>query len=102
MRDGVWTRGENTELEVWIAGQARSVVVTPEAIAHYLALTPDEAATMGAEERRRFVGDNISLVTAAANRKVAQDIRTRASNTISSEELNEQSGYPPKMTLKRL
>ena len=91
MRDGVWSRGDNTELEVWIAGQARSVVVTSEAIAHYLALTPDEAAVMGAEERRRFVRDNISLVAASANSKVKRKDGAAASITIHSGELHEQS-----------
>jgi hypothetical protein len=91
MRDGVWSRGDNTELEVWIAGQARSVVVTSEAIAHYLALTPEEAAAMDAEERRRFVRDNISLVAASANSKVKREDGAPASITIHSGELHEQS-----------
>jgi hypothetical protein len=69
MRDGVWTRGEITELDAWISGESRTVAVTREAIENYLAVSPEEAAAMSADERRRFVRNNISLVVAAANRK---------------------------------
>jgi hypothetical protein len=87
MRDGVWTRGENTELEVWIGGQARAVVVTSEAIEHYLALTPEEAAIMSANERRKFVRDNISVVVAAANRNILANVDSLDMITIRSGEL---------------
>jgi hypothetical protein len=69
MREGVWTRGEFTELEAWVAGRSRTVVVTREAIEQYLALRAGEAAGMSADERRRFVSGNVALVVAAANRK---------------------------------
>lgn len=69
MRDGVWTRGEDTEFEAWIDGGSRTIAVTREAIEHYLALRAEEAAAMSADERRRFVRENISLAVAAASRK---------------------------------
>ncbi|HEY8591829.1 MAG TPA: hypothetical protein VIL42_03070 [Sphingomicrobium sp.] len=56
-------------MEAWIGGESRLVVVTPEAIAEHLGLPGNEGAALSADERRRFVRDNISLVVAAANQK---------------------------------
>jgi len=46
---------------------------------------------MDAEERRRFVRDNISLVAASANSKVKREDGAPASIIIHSGELHEQS-----------
>ena len=70
MRNGVWTHGQNTEFEAWVAGESRTVVVTREAIEEYLGLNPDHAAAMSHEERIDFVGDNLPVLIAAANRKI--------------------------------
>lgn len=70
MRDGVWTHGENAELEAWIAGESRKVAVTREAIEDDLGLSPDKAAAIPAEDRCKFVRDHLATVLAAANRKI--------------------------------
>jgi hypothetical protein len=69
MPDGVWTHGDDTAFEAWVAERSRRVVVTREAIEEYLQLDPQRAAAMFAEERRNFVTDNLPLVIAAADRK---------------------------------
>jgi hypothetical protein len=87
MPDGVWTRGENTQLEAWIAGESRTIIVTREAIEDYLRLGPEEAAAMSAEDRRRFVIANLPLVIAAANRKIDPIDRAADLITIRTGEL---------------
>jgi hypothetical protein len=69
MREGVWTHGGDTGFEAWVGDQSRKVIVTREAIEDYLRLDSVRAAAMSAEERRRFVIDNLAIVIAAANRK---------------------------------
>lgn len=80
MRGGVWTHGQNTEFEAWIAGESRTVVVTRAAIETYLGLSPERAAAMSPEERVDFVSDNLPLFIAAANRKA--DAKDRAEDLI--------------------
>jgi hypothetical protein len=69
MREGVWTHGEDTGFEAWVAEKSRKVIVTREAIEDYLRLDPVRAAAMSAEERRHFVIENLAIMIAAANRK---------------------------------
>jgi hypothetical protein len=70
MREGVWTHGENTELEAWIAGESRTVRVTREAIESYLPLSSDSSASLTAADRAEFVRNHLALVIAAAVRKI--------------------------------
>jgi len=70
MREGVWTHGENTELEAWVGGQTRKIAVTRGAIEDYLGLEPEKAAGMSAEARCKFVRDHLRTVIAAAKRKM--------------------------------
>jgi hypothetical protein len=70
MREGVWTHGENTEFEAWVAGESRTIVVTREAIEDYLRLSPEAAAAMPARERADFVRQNLAAVIVAATRKI--------------------------------
>ena len=76
MPDGVWTRGDDTAFEAWVAERSRRVVVTREAIEEYLQLDPQRAAAMSAEKRRNFVIDNLPIVIAAANRKTGPSDQT--------------------------
>jgi hypothetical protein len=69
MREGVWTHGRDTSLQAWIAGESRTIVVTPEAIEDYLKLGPEEAGDITAEQRSSFVREHLAMVIAAANRK---------------------------------
>jgi hypothetical protein len=69
VREGVWTHGRDTTLQAWIAGESRTIVITSEAIEHYLKLGPARAADVTAAERRKFVEGHVALVIAAANRK---------------------------------
>lgn len=69
MREGVWTHGQDTTLQAWIAGESRTIVVTREAIEDYLKLDPERAGDMTAEQRSNFVRENLAMVIAAANRK---------------------------------
>ena len=70
MREGVWTVGENTELEARVGGQSRKIAVTRDAIEDYLGLGPASAAAMSAEGRCKFVRDHLGTVIAAAKRKM--------------------------------
>jgi hypothetical protein len=70
MRLGVWTHGQNTEFEAWVAGERRTVIVTREAIGDYLQLSPEQAVAITAAERAAFVRDNLAVVIAAATRKI--------------------------------
>jgi hypothetical protein len=70
MREGVWTHGENTELEAWIGGESRKIAVTREAIEDYLGLNSEKAAGMSADARCKFVRDHLGTVIAAAKRKM--------------------------------
>ena len=70
MPEGVWTHGDDTTFEAWVGDRSRRVVVTREAIEDYLQLDRERAAAMSAEERRNFVADKLSIVIAAANRKI--------------------------------
>lgn len=69
MREGVWTHGEDTGFEAWVAEKSRKVIVTRQAIEDYLGLDPVRAAALSHEARRDFVIDNLALIIAAANRK---------------------------------
>ncbi|MEA3057462.1 MAG: hypothetical protein QOF34_277 [Sphingomonadales bacterium] len=69
MTEGVWTHGGDTGFEAWVGERSRKVIVTREAIEDHLRLDPVAAAAMSAEDRRRFVIDNLAIVIAAANRK---------------------------------
>jgi hypothetical protein len=71
MREGVWTHGEDTGFEAWVAEKSRKVIVTREAIEDYLRLDPVRAAAMSHEARRDFVIDNLGAIIAAANRKTS-------------------------------
>ena len=72
MREGVWTHGQDTTLQAWIAGESRTIAVTREAIEDYLKLDPERAGDMTAEQRSSFVRENVALVIAAAHRKAEQ------------------------------
>jgi cobyrinic acid a,c-diamide synthase len=65
----VWTNGDNTELEAWIADESRVISVTRQAIEEYLRLEPEVAAVMPPGERLNFVREHLGLVMAAASRK---------------------------------
>jgi hypothetical protein len=87
MREGVWTHGENTELEAWVAGESRTIAVTREAIEAYLGLSPEEAAARTAEDRRKFVTDHLATVIAAAKRKMEPFDRSEDLVTIRTGDL---------------
>jgi hypothetical protein len=87
MREGVWTHGEDTEFQAWIAGESRTIRVTREAIEGYLPLSSDSAAALNAEHRAEFVRNHLALVIAAANRKIDPIDRAADVITIRSGEL---------------
>ena len=64
MRDGVWTRGQDTEFEAWIAGESRTIAVTREAIEAYLDLSPDKSAAMTPGDQCQFVRSHLAAVAA--------------------------------------
>jgi hypothetical protein len=68
--DSVRTSGENTLIDVWIAGKMRSIAVSREAIAGFLQLPPDRAAALSDEDRREFVRTHLSLVVSEANHRL--------------------------------
>ena len=87
MREGVWTHGQNTELQAWIGGESRQIAVTRAAIESYLDLKPDRAAAMSAEARCQFVRDHLGTVIAAAKRKMEPSDRAAEVVTIRAGEL---------------
>jgi hypothetical protein len=87
MRQGVWTRGTNTETDAWIAGESRTIVVTKEAIEAYLHLSVRSAAAMTAEQRRHFVEARLPMVISAATRKASATDHAGDSITIRRGEL---------------
>lgn len=76
--DSIRTSGENTVVDIWIDGKMRSVSVSGDAIAAFLRLTPDKAATLGDEERREFVRMHLDLVVSTARDRL-RDMDTGAS-----------------------
>ena len=76
MAGEIWTHGGNTELEAWIAGESRRVIVRKEAIDGYLRLDPNEGAAMSAADRREFVRLHLREIIGAANRKLAATSET--------------------------
>jgi len=64
--DSIRTSGENTVVDIWIDGKMRSVSISGDAIAAFLRLTPDKAATLGDEDRREFVRMHLDLVVNTA------------------------------------
>src|SRR5436190_12183246 len=64
--DSIRTSGEDTLVDVWVDGKMRSVAVSRDAIAAFLHLPPDRAATLTDEARREFVRTNLSKVVSAA------------------------------------
>ena len=87
MAGEIWTNGGNTELEAWVAGESRRVIVTREAIDGYLRLDPHEAVPMSAADRREFVRLHLREIIEAANRKLAATSETAHIVKIQSGEL---------------
>lgn len=68
--DSIRVIGENTLVDVWIAGKVRSVSVTKAAIAAFLEV-PDHEADMLTEERRKeFMRTHLSRVVAVAQKRL--------------------------------
>jgi hypothetical protein len=64
--DSVRTSGETTLVDVWIDGKMRSISVSRQAIAAFLYLPSDRAASLTEEDRREFVRTRLSLIIGAA------------------------------------
>jgi hypothetical protein len=69
MREGVWTHGQDTSFEAWVAGKSRLVIVTRQAIEDYLRLDSKRAVSMSPKARRDLVIGNLAVMIAAASRK---------------------------------
>ena len=87
MAGEIWTHGGNTELEAWIGGESRRVIVTGAAIDAYLRSHPNEAVATSAADRREFVRLHLREIIEAANRKLAATSETAHIVKIQSGEL---------------
>ena len=68
--DSIRTSGDNTVVDIWIDGKMRSVSVSGDAIAAFLRLAPDKAASLADEDRREFVRMHLDLVVNTARERL--------------------------------